>query len=78
VTLSSETAGTLWAYPVHAVSQSESGFELVHQAVCIQPSWDVRGDANGRWSTRLKLKLEVEGSKFFSASEEAKVAQASL
>ncbi len=76
VTIVSDQAGTIWAYPVHAVSQSESGFELVHQAVCVQPSWIVKGDANGRWSTKLKLKLEVEGSKYFSASEEARVALA--
>ena len=72
-----DQAGTIWAYPVHGVSQSEGGFELIHQAVCVQPSWLVRGDANGRWSTKLKLKLAVEGSRHFSASEEAKLAQAS-
>ena len=70
-TLSTETPAKIWAYPVHAVSQSESGFELVHQAVCVQPSWIVRGDANGRWSTRLNLKLAIDGSRHFSNSEEA-------
>ncbi|HEY2759690.1 MAG TPA: alpha-amylase/4-alpha-glucanotransferase domain-containing protein, partial [Pirellulales bacterium] len=27
----------LWSYPIETVSQSEGGFELVHQAVCVQP-----------------------------------------
>ena len=28
-----------WAFPVETVSQSEGGFELVHQSVVVQPHW---------------------------------------
>jgi 4-alpha-glucanotransferase len=49
----------LWAYPIETVSQSEGGFELVHQAVCVQPHWHVQGDAEGRWSTVLHLSLDT-------------------
>lgn len=45
----------LWAFPVETVSQSEGGFELVHQSVCIQPHWLVQPDAAGRWSITLRL-----------------------
>jgi len=46
-----------WAFPVQSVSQSESGFELVHQAVSVHPHWMVRGDQNGRWALRMDLSL---------------------
>jgi alpha-amylase len=45
----------IWAFPVETVSQSEGGFELVHQSVCVQPHWIIRGDAQGRWATKLQL-----------------------
>ncbi len=45
----------LWAMPVETVSQSEAGFELVHQSVCVMPHWQVRGDHAGTWSVRMKL-----------------------
>ncbi|MEQ1903009.1 MAG: alpha-amylase/4-alpha-glucanotransferase domain-containing protein [Pirellulaceae bacterium] len=47
----------VWAYPVRAVSQSESGFELVHQSVVVQPHWQVVANAQGQWSTRLQLQI---------------------
>jgi alpha-amylase len=49
----------LWTYPIETVSQSEGGFELVHQAVCVQPHWHVQGDADGRWSAVIKLTLDT-------------------
>lgn len=45
----------LWTFPVETVSQSEGGFELVHQSVAVLPHWHVRGDVNGRWSAALTL-----------------------
>ena len=49
----------LWAFPIETVSQSEGGFELVHQSVVVHPHWHVRGDANGRWSVTMKLLLDT-------------------
>jgi alpha-amylase len=45
----------LWTFPVETVSQSEGGFELVHQSVAVLPHWQVQGDAHGRWSASLQL-----------------------
>lgn len=45
----------LWVFPVETVSQSEGGFELVHQSVCVQPHWLVKPDAQGRWSVTFQL-----------------------
>ena len=41
----------VWTYPIETVSQSEGGFELVHQSVCVMPHWIVTGDASGRYAT---------------------------
>jgi len=48
----------LWTFPIQTVSQSEGGFELIHQSVVVQPHWLIQGDASGRWATELKLKLQ--------------------
>ena len=62
VGLQLEQEGGFWAFPVHSVSQSESGFELVHQAVSVQPHWLIRADQNGRWATRIHLSLTTRSS----------------
>jgi alpha-amylase len=49
----------LWTYPVETVSQSEGGFELVHQSVAVLPHWHVVGDADGRWSTSINLAIDT-------------------
>ena len=50
----------IWAFPIQTVSQSEGGFELVHQSVCVQPHWIVTGDAEGRWSVQIELTTKCE------------------
>jgi alpha-amylase len=54
----SQPAG-LWAYPIETVSQSEGGFELVHQSTVVQPYWKVRADAAGRWSVTMRLAIDT-------------------
>jgi alpha-amylase len=49
----------LWTFPIEAVSQSEGGFELIHQSVVVQPHWQVRGDEHGRWSVVMRLSLDT-------------------
>jgi alpha-amylase len=48
-----------WTYPIQTVSQSEGGFELVHQSVCVQPHWHVTADEEGRWSVTMNLTLDT-------------------
>jgi alpha-amylase len=50
---------SLWTYPIETVSQSEGGFELVHQSVCVIPHWIVQGDAQGRWSVTMYLHVDT-------------------
>lgn len=47
----------IWAFPIETVSQSEAGFELVHQSVCVMPHWLVQGDAEGKWSTQMQVRI---------------------
>ena len=51
---------SVWTYPVETVSQSEGGFELVHQSVAVLPHWIVIPDADGRWSTTLRLAIDTK------------------
>lgn len=48
-----------WTFPVETVSQSEGGFELVHQSVAVQPHWLAVGDSQGRWSVTLELSIDT-------------------
>jgi hypothetical protein len=52
-------AANVWTFPVETVSQSEGGFELVHQSVVVQPHWIVVPDANGRWTASIHLTLDT-------------------
>jgi alpha-amylase len=59
VTLKFDQPAAIWTYPVETVSQSEGGFELVHQSVAVLPHWIVVPDAEGRWSTTLRLSIDT-------------------
>ena len=71
VVLSFEQPTDVFAYPVQSVSQSESGFEAVHQAVCVAPHWIVRGDSKGCWSAKMTLDLQTDAAKHIAADQEA-------
>jgi alpha-amylase len=47
----------IWTFPVETVSQSEAGFELVHQSVCVMPHWLIQGDAEGKWSVQMQVRI---------------------
>jgi 4-alpha-glucanotransferase len=47
----------IWTFPVETVSQSEGGFELVHQSVCVLPHWLIQGDVGGNWSVEIELSV---------------------
>ena len=59
VNLSWSRPTDLWTYPIETVSQSEGGFELVHQSVVVQPHWYIQGDADGRWSVMMRLACDT-------------------
>ena len=57
VDLKIDRPSCLWTFPIETVSQSEAGFELVHQSVVVQPHWFVEADAEGRWSVQIRLSI---------------------
>lgn len=59
VAVAFDSPSAVWTYPVETVSQSEGGFELVHQSVAVVPHWMVVPDADGRWSTTLRLNVDT-------------------
>jgi len=48
-----------WTFPIETVSQSEGGFELVHQSVTVQPHWIVAPDNRGRWTVTIRLAIDT-------------------
>ena len=52
---SNGAATGVWTFPIQSVSQSEGGFELVHQSVVVMPHWLVTPDAAGTWRVALRL-----------------------
>ena len=48
-----------WTFPIETVSQSEGGFELVHQSVVVMPHWLVEADKEGRWSVTMQMSLDT-------------------
>lgn len=62
VKLDIDRASRIWAFPIQTVSQSESGFELVQQSVCVMPHWIIAGDENGQWSVQFEIATEVEAA----------------
>lgn len=59
VRLSTNTPADVWTWPIETVSQSEGGFELVHQSVVVFPHWHIQGDAQGRWSVTMSLAIDT-------------------
>lgn len=49
----------VWTFPIQTVSQSESGFELVHQSSCVTPHWQFAADESGRWSVQIQLSCDT-------------------
>jgi len=52
-----EVPAGIWTFPIQSVSQSEGGFELVHQSVVVMPHWIVTPDAAGQWRANIRLVL---------------------
>jgi len=56
--ISSSPAG-FWTFPIQTVSQSEAGFELVHQGVCVIPYWKPQPDNVRHWEVEVVLRIDA-------------------
>lgn len=61
----------LWTFPIETVSQSESGYELVHQSVVVMPHWHVQADEEGRWHVTMQLALDTSAAEARARETEA-------
>ena len=59
VALDCSQTGDIWTFPIQTVSQSEGGFELVHQSACVVPNWQFTAPDDGRWSVHLKISVDT-------------------
>lgn len=59
VAIDCSQTGDIWTSPVQTVSQSEGGFELVHQSACVIPNWQFIVPEDGRWSVRIKMSVDT-------------------
>ncbi|MCA9012887.1 MAG: DUF1926 domain-containing protein, partial [Planctomycetaceae bacterium] len=71
VSLELSRPGGIWTMPIETISQSEGGFEAVHQSVCIVPHWEFVMPDDGAWVVDLRLVFDS------SVAAARKLAQAS-
>lgn len=71
--LSIDRATSIWTHPIATVSQSEGGFELVHQSVMVMPHWILQADDDGRWSVKLRLAIDTSLAESRMANHECAV-----
>lgn len=71
VRLEFDQGADIWTFPIETVSQSEGGFELVHQSVCVVPHWRVVGDSQGRWAVKFRMELDTRLAESRVASRQA-------
>ncbi|MFN0051331.1 MAG: alpha-amylase/4-alpha-glucanotransferase domain-containing protein [Planctomycetales bacterium] len=57
----SQTAG-VWTFPIQTISQSESGFEAVHQSSAVIPHWEFVAPADGKWRVRITLAIDTSAA----------------
>lgn len=62
VSLDFDMPCSCWAFPIETVSQSEGGFETVHQSCCIVPHWEFVVPDDGKWSMELTLGVDTSAA----------------
>lgn len=62
VDLAIDRPTSLWTFPIETVSQSEGGFEAVHQSVAVLPHWLVQADEHGKWSVKMTLAIDTSAA----------------
>lgn len=62
VSLELSKQAKLWTFPIETVSQSEGGFETVHQACCVVPHWEFVAPADGRWEVKITLGVDTSAA----------------
>lgn len=74
VALESSRPTDFWTFPIQTISQSESGFEAVHQSCCVVPHWEIVSPLEGKWSVQLTLSLDTSAAQARRLREASAVA----
>lgn len=69
---------SIWTMPIQTVSQSESGFELVHQNCCVIPHWTFEVPVDGRWTVDVTLSVDTSMARARQLAEAGEVAAGEL
>lgn len=69
VSLDVSRPAAFWTFPIQTISQSEGGYEGVHQSCVVLPHWQVLGGAEGRWEVTLRLTLDTSAAQARSLRE---------
>jgi 4-alpha-glucanotransferase len=72
VALDFSQAAGVWTFPIQTISQSEGGFEAVHQSSAVIPHWEFTAPPDGKWSVRITLAVDT------SAAQARKLREATL
>ncbi len=78
VSVEMSRAGGIWTMPIETISQSEGGFEAVHQSVCIVPHWEFMMPEQGAWVVDLRVVFDssvAAARKLVQASARPKTAE---
>jgi len=46
----------IWHFPLQTLSQSEEGYDIIHQGVCFLPQWQLRLDGGEKVSLKIQWK----------------------
>ena len=61
----------VWTMPIQTVSQSEGGFELVHQSCSVVPRWEFVAPQDGCWHVEITMDLDTSVAQARQLSEAA-------
>lgn len=54
--------GGIWAFPIETISQSEGGYEAVHQSSTVIPHWEFFAGSDGAWSVRILISVDTSAA----------------
>ena len=52
----------VWTFPIQTISQSEGGFEAVHQSTMVMPHWEFVAPSDGKWSVTIILSVDTSAA----------------
>jgi alpha-amylase len=64
---------SIWTFPIQTISQSEGGYEAVHQSTMVMPHWELLAPSDGKWSVKIALSIDTSAAQARRLREAAAV-----